>query len=199
MMYKLGKTFFYCIFAYLCRWKVAGADNLPSTGPVVVISNHLSLWDPLVVGSAMKRKVYFMAKEELFHYPLVGCMIRSWGAFPVKRGHTDRKALKNAMEVLRSGHVLGIFPEGTRSTTGKLQDFKSGAVSLAVKFGAPILPVGLIGTKNIFSKGRFHSFRVNIGKPIPTEKYASDRTKPEIIDELNRKVWEEVAKLAGQL
>jgi len=199
MMYKLGKTFFYFIFAYLCRWKVTGADNLPGTGPVVVISNHLSLWDPLVVGSAVKRKVYFMAKEELFRYPFVGSIIRSWGAFPVKRGHTDRKALKNAMEVLRNGHVLGIFPEGTRSTSGELQDFKSGAVALAVKFNAPILPVGLTGTKNIFSKGRFHSFQVNIGKPIPTEKYASGRPKPEIIDELNRKVWEEVAKLVGQL
>jgi len=196
MMYKLGKAFFYFIFTYLCRWKVRGAYNVPQEGPVVIVSNHLSLWDPMAVGAAVKRKVYFMAKAELFKYPIVGLIVRSWGAFPVRRGHLDREALKNAVKVLKRGDVLGIFPEGRRSPSGKLQEFKTGAVSLAAKYGAPIVPVGLIGTKKIFSKGRFRSFEVNIGEPIPTEQF---KDKGSDIEKLNRIVWEKVAELSGQL
>ncbi|HBT20516.1 MAG TPA: 1-acyl-sn-glycerol-3-phosphate acyltransferase [Peptococcaceae bacterium] len=195
MMYKLGKAFFYFLFTYICRWKVRGADNVPQKGPAVIVSNHLSLWDPLVVGAAVKRRVYFMAKAELFRYPLVGIIVRSWGAFPVKRGRLDREALKNAMRVLQRGDVLGIFPEGRRSVTGKLQEFKPGAVSLAVKYGAPIVPVGLIGTKKIFYRGWFRSFEVNIGEPIPTKEF---KNKDADIEKLNRMVWEKVAELSGQ-
>jgi len=194
-MYKLGKAFFYFLFTYICRWKVRGADNVPQKGPAVIVSNHLSLWDPLVVGAAVKRRVYFMAKAELFRYPLVGIIVRSWGAFPVKRGRLDREALKNAMRVLQRGDVLGIFPEGRRSVTGKLQEFKPGAVSLAVKYGAPIVPVGLIGTKKIFYRGWFRSFEVNIGEPIPTKEF---KNKDADIEKLNRMVWEKVAELSGQ-
>ncbi|NLO89722.1 MAG: 1-acyl-sn-glycerol-3-phosphate acyltransferase [Clostridia bacterium] len=196
MMYKLGKVLFASLFTYLCRWKVRGANNVPKEGPVVIVSNHLSLWDPMAVGAAIERRIYFMAKAELFKYPIVGLIVKSWGAFPVRRGHLDREALKNAMKVLKRGDVLGIFPEGKRSPSGKLQKFKPGAVSLAAKYGAPIVPVGLIGTKKIFSRGWFRTFEVNIGEPIPTEEF---KDKGSDIEKLNKIVWEKVAELSGQL
>jgi 1-acyl-sn-glycerol-3-phosphate acyltransferase len=157
-------------FKYICRWQVFGRDNLPQSGPVIIISNHVGSWDPLALGIAMNRQVCYMAKKELFDIPLLGFIIKCLGAFPVKRGGGDRYVLKAAQQILHEGKVIGIFPEGSRSKTGQLQPFKAGAAVLAYRTGSPILPVGLIDTKNIFRKGWFRTFKVNIGQPIFVEK-----------------------------
>jgi 1-acyl-sn-glycerol-3-phosphate acyltransferase len=195
-LYDFAKGVFYFIFAYLARWKVSGRENMPSKGPVVVVSNHISLWDPIAVGVALNRQVYFMAKEELFRYPVFGRILLRLGAFPVKRGQIDRAAIKNSMEVLRKGNVLGIFPEGHRSDSGKLEQFTEGAVHLAVKFNAYILPVGVAGTKGMFRRGWFHPFSVNIGNPV-LAKNTGSLSPSEFAAELNERIREEVGKLAG--
>lgn len=157
-------------FKYICKWQVFGRENLPQSGPVIIISNHVGNWDSLALGIAMNRQVCYMAKQELFDIPLLGFIIKRLGAFPVKRGGGDRSALKAAQQILQEGKVIGIFPEGTRSKTGQLQPFKAGAAVLAQRTGSPIVPVGLIDTKNIFRKGWFRTFKVNIGPPIFVEK-----------------------------
>lgn len=145
----------------LRRWKVEGAENLPREGAVIVIANHQSYWDPVVLGTALRRRVYFMAKEELFRIPFFGTLIRVLGAFPVKREAYDRRALKVALEHLMRGHVVGIFPEGTRSPSGELLPPQPGAAILALKTGAPVLPVALIGTRGVCGR-----VRVRVGKPF---------------------------------
>ena len=195
-LYNFAKGIFHFIFTYLARWEVSGRENMPQTGPVVIVCNHVSLWDPIVVGVAVNRQVHFMAKEELFRYPVFGRILYRLGAFPVKRGKIDRGAIKKSMEVLRKGEVLGIFPEGHRSKSGKLEQFAEGAVHLAIKYNALILPVGVVGTKGMFRKGRFHPFRVNIGSPVPA-KDASNETSAQFAQELNQIIRERVAELSG--
>jgi len=157
-------------FKYICRWQVIGRKNLPKSGPVILISNHVGNWDPLALGVSMNREVCYMAKQELFNIPLLGFFIKKLNAFPVKRGGGDRSVLKAAQQILEAGKVIGIFPEGTRSKTGQLQPFKVGAAVLALRTGSPLVPVGLIGTRKIFRNGWFQTFTVNIGLPIIVEK-----------------------------
>lgn len=170
MLYWMGKIIFFLFFTLFCRWKVTGTENLPRRGPVIVVSNHLSLWDPVAVGVALPRRVYFMAKEELFRLPLVGWVLKGLGAFPVRRGEGDLAAMRQAIRLLRQGKVVGIFPEGGRSRSGVLQPFQRGVAVLAAKTGAPVVPVALIGTNRIIGRGGFfHPFCVRVGQPIYPE------------------------------
>ncbi len=133
-------------------YRIKGLENLPSEGPVIVACNHLSLWDPIIVGCTMNRPVYFMAKEELFELPVLGKLLPELGAFPVKRGQGDIGAIRKSIAVLKEGKVLGIFPEGTRSKSGELQEALSGIVLIMEKSKAPVLPVKVIGSRDYLRK-----------------------------------------------
>ncbi|MCG0278010.1 MAG: 1-acyl-sn-glycerol-3-phosphate acyltransferase [Thermanaeromonas sp.] len=196
LFYRIAKFICYLFFRYICRWEVRGQENFPREGPAVVVSNHVSFWDPVAVGVAVPRPVRFMAKEELFRIPLLGQVIRGLGAFPVRRGRSDRQALKESLEILRSGQVLGMFPEGTRVRTGGLGTFHNGAAVLSLKTGAPLVPVALKGTQNIFSKGWFRPFQVFIGEPIYPGCKGS--YTPFEVEELSRRAREAIAKLLSE-
>src|SRR6516164_5983812 len=114
------------------EFRVDGAANEPAAGPVVVVSNHLSDLDPLIVGAALKRRLRFMAKQELFRVPGVRWWISACGAFPVRRGEPDRQALRTALRLLERGGALVMFPEGTRGTTRELRPPEPGAALLAL-------------------------------------------------------------------
>ncbi|BAF59799.1 MAG: 1-acyl-sn-glycerol-3-phosphate acyltransferase [Pelotomaculum sp.] len=161
MFYRFSRLLCRIILALLRRWQVRGAENMPSSGGMVVVSNHISYWDPVVVGCAFDRQIYFMAKSELFDIPLLGPVIRALGAFPVRRDRSDRKAIRTAIRLLEEGNIIGIFPEGTRSYTGEILPPHMGAAMLAFKAGVPILPVAVSGTRGIFGK-----VRVKVGKPF---------------------------------
>ena len=120
MLYGFLKVFFFFLFKLWLRLEVRGTEHIPARGPVVLACNHLSLLDPPVLGEAATRRIHCMAKEELFHNPIFGYIIRSLGAFPVRRGAADRNAIKHGMELLKRGEVVAVFPEGTRSKTGAL-------------------------------------------------------------------------------
>ena len=165
MIYSIAKVILKVLFAVGLRLHVEGEDNIPKDGPLFIASNHLSLLDPPVIGVAATRKVHFMAKQELF-VPILGDLYKILGAFPVRRGGADRAAIKHGIDILKDNKVLAIFPEGTRSKTGKLGKAEPGALMMASKVLATIVPCCVIGT-DYKRQGRiWPKVTVRFGKPI---------------------------------
>lgn len=186
-----------CIAVF--RMKVTGKGNIPRSGPVILASNHVSLLDPVVIGCAVDRKINFMAKHELFINPIFGTILRWLGAFPVRRGEADRKAFERCFDVLKQGGVLGLFPEGTRSLTGKLLPAMSGTAIIATKTGAPVVPVAVVGTREIWRKNailpRPGRVEVRIGAPL----YLAAAGNGEGQDASLSSISEQIMKAIGSL
>lgn len=170
MLYLICRFLIRVMARVLLRWRIIGAENLPATGGVILAANHTSLIDPLLAGSAVRRPVRFMAKDELFRNRFFGAFMRGIGAFPVRRGEADRQSLRESLRILAEGGVLGIFPEGTRSADGQLGKAQSGIAFIAKRSGAPIVPAAIIGTEKILRKGSFlphlGKVTIRIGPPI---------------------------------
>jgi len=147
-----------------------GMENLVEDGPLIVASNHTSYLDPLPLGTTYTRPLAFMARKTLFDNKYFSWVIRNVFAFPVDREKGSKASLKSFCKRLEMGRAVVIFPEGTRSTTGKLQELEPGAGMLAVRSGAPIQPVYVMGTYKCWPRGKkFFSFaplRVYIAPPI---------------------------------
>lgn len=129
----------------LSGWEVHGREHVPKTGAVIVASNHISFWDPLLVGTAAIREQHFLAKEELFRGPL-GWLIRSYNAIPIRRGMADLSGLAKARDVLRAGRSLILFPEGTRQRDGELRSARPGLGMIAVATDALVVPTCIQGS-----------------------------------------------------
>lgn len=195
--YYVGRVIMRILLLLLTDCKVRGRENVPSQGPLLVVANHLNLADPPLLGVSLGRKVIFMAKEELFRSRFSGYFVRSFGAFPVHRGRVDKKAFRQAKQVLAEGSALIMFPEGTRSKNAQLQLAFSGSALIALSNGAPILPVGITGTENI--KGvawllRRPQIMVNIGRPFYPPPLSSTLTKAELA-ELTDSMMKHIAEL----
>jgi 1-acyl-sn-glycerol-3-phosphate acyltransferase len=153
-----------------CHWRVSGRRNVPMHGPVIIAPNHISYLDPPIVGSAFDRQIFFMAKVELFEVPFLGWLIRQCGAFPVRRGVADRAALRQADELLHGGEAVRVCPEGTRSEDGRLVPAELGIAMLALRTGAPVLPIGVDGTDRSLPRHspiiRPVAIRINIGRAL---------------------------------
>ncbi len=141
--------FYYTYF----RGKAYGLEKVPKKGPLVVVCNHGSYYDPPLLSTTIRRPVSFMAKEELFKVPVLKELIKLYGAYPVKRGAGDRSAIRLALDALKDGWAVGLFLEGTRTKDGRIYDPKLGAALIAAKANAPILPVSLWGVEKIVKKG----------------------------------------------
>lgn len=165
MFYKFVANLCKFFFSVFYKVEFKGLENVPKEEPLIVCCNHISLLDMFLFASPMPRKVYFMAKKELFSIPLLNIIIKGLGAFPVNRGHGDLNAVKTTLQLLSEGKAVGIFPEGTRSkkSKGRVRP-KSGAIVFALESGAPILPVGIFGNYRVFSK-----MKVVYGKPYKLE------------------------------
>ncbi|WP_448562927.1 lysophospholipid acyltransferase family protein [Trichothermofontia sp.] len=159
------------VFHAYFQGRVYGVEQVPQTGPVVVVSNHASNFDPPLLSCCLRRPVAFMAKEELFRVPVLKQAIRLYGAYPVKRGAGDRAAMRAAIAALEAGWATGIFLQGTRTPDGRITDPKLGAALIAAKVKAPLLPVSLWGTNAIEVPGsrwpRSVPVTVRIGSLIP--------------------------------
>ena len=153
--YNLSKWMCY-IFCHLTfRIKVINRENIPSTGPVLVVCNHQSFLDPMLCGIHIPVKLRFMARSTLFtKNRLWGKILRSVGTIPVKRGETDIKAVKTVINKLREGKSVCLFPEATRTTDGRIAEFKAGLGLLCRRGKAPILPVVIDGAYECWPKGK---------------------------------------------
>ncbi len=182
--YYVTRVLVIVLFALLTRCRVRGRENVPEQGAVLIVANHLNLADPPLLGVCLKRKVIFMAKEGLFRSRFSSYFIRCLGAFPVHRGRLDRKALRQAGQVLADGQALVMFPEGSRSRDARLWPALPGSALIALRSGTPVLPIGITGTEKI--KGltwlvRRPRLMVNIGRPFYPPSAGSKSTKDELI------------------
>ncbi len=163
-LYKFGKSLCSIYFKSQYKIEVLGTENIPKDGGVLLCSNHISNNDPPLVGVTCPRDISFMAKEELFRMPVIKSIMHGIRAFPVKRGMSDRNALKLGLSLLKEGNVLGLFPEGTRSKTGELGTGLAGAGFFALRSNAAVVPCAIIGPYK-----RFDKLKVVYGKPIDFE------------------------------
>ena len=174
MLYIIIKSFSLIIFKLIFRLKIIGSENIPKTGPFIIVANHSSLLDGFVLVSSVKPKITFMSAAYLFKMPFVGNILRGVGAIPVQGKGNDIKLIKNAMKVLQAGGVLGIFPEGR--ITNEKDDFsaKAGAAYLAVKADVPIIPMAIKGAGKALPVGakfpKLNRIKVKIGKLISGSK-----------------------------
>ena len=193
MLYGILQIVFGAFFKIFFRAEIIGRENMPKDGAVILAANHMSNWDPPFVATFLKRPVSYMAKIELFENPIFGAAIRSCHAFPVKRGAADRGAIKAAMQVLKQGRCLGLFPEGTRSRTGKMKKAEAGVGLIASLTDAPVVPAAIIGTDCIFANGgHFPKLKVIYGEPM---HFTGDRKDKEQLEAFSQAIMERIAEL----
>lgn len=154
----------------LCRPRISGRENIPREGGFILASNHISYYDPPLVGCWQPRELYFFAKKELFRNKLFGALISAVNSLPVSRGAVDRQALKAAIEVIRAGYGLTMFPEGTRSKTDHFLKPKPGIGIMATRAECPIVPCYIHGTNKLRDciRGR-EKMSISYGEPLTAE------------------------------
>lgn len=191
------------------RPEVVGLEHVPSTGPVILASNHLSFVDSVVIPVLVPRKVVFLAKSDYFEGPGVkGRLTKAWfealGMLPVDRDDTKAAldSLQTALEVLERGEAFGIYPEGTRSRDGRLYRGRTGVAHLALTAGAPVVPVGLRGTEAIQPVGatvpRLARITVQFGEPLDFTGLLGTAPLGRLRREVTDTVMTRIAELSGQ-
>ncbi|HKW94759.1 MAG TPA: lysophospholipid acyltransferase family protein [Methylomirabilota bacterium] len=203
MLYAILKPIAVALMRLFFRLEVESPGLVPATGPVLIVSNHVSVLDPPLVGASAPRSLHFMAKEELFRIPLLGSLIRALNARPVRRDGSDMRALKAALALLQEGRALLVFPEGTRGVEGQpLRDGKAGVGMLAVLSGAPVVPVFVSGSGAALPRGaslpRPRKVRVTFG-PALTFKKESKTTGDEGRKEAYRGAAQEMMRAIADL
>ena len=198
MFYYVVKAICWLILKIFWRMEIIGIENLPQSGGLIIASNHVSYLDPAVLVASLNKKIYFLTKKEVFKNNFISFLLKNMNALPIDRGKVDMLAFKKAINILREEKVLGIFPEGTRSSNGELQELKLGTIKIAMKTGVPILPVGIIGTHKIYPRSiKFpilfkHKIIVKYGAPQYLDKLKSrDKVyQMEELDLLGKKIKE---------
>ncbi|HEY3782137.1 MAG TPA: lysophospholipid acyltransferase family protein [Fimbriimonadaceae bacterium] len=183
---------------------VKGVDegNVPRTGGLIVAPLHVSNLDPEAVACGTNRHLRFMAKEELFKGKLFGGLIRSLGAFPVKRGEGDTESIRYAMDCLEKGQAVLIFPEGTRGDGKHIQPINRGVTMLAKRTGVPVMPVGVVGTHIAWPKGQKKikraKMRIIYGKPFTYAEVATGANEKENREIFARELQLRIANLCAK-
>lgn len=190
-------TFVVCLYALVAKViffvKVEGKENIPKDRNCVLMGNHQSMIDPLMLAlCVMDREIHFMGKKELWNNKLLGWAFTRLHGFPVDRGNMDMSAIRTAMNVLKDGDTLGIFPEGTRSKTGYMQPLMGGASLLALRGGCDVVPVYIDGKYKLF-----HRIIVRVGKPVQIEDLRAGRINKDTCDVLTGRIAASFAQLSG--
>ena len=205
------RSWFYCIGAAIAGGlgrllfgaRVEGVEHVPRDGAFIVVSNHCSNFDPPLIGWAtgyqIRRIVHFMAKIEMRSWPIIGWLATQSAVYFVRRGEGDRAAQRFSLDALAAGRAIGMFPEGTRSRDGHLKPGKSGAAFLAMRSGAPLLPVAIAGTQRIFpGRSRWpHAtrIRIRIGEPFTLPHQPDGRLDRDQLAAGTDRIMGEIARL----
>ena len=168
MLYSAFRAAFWVFTHLVCRYRVRGREYVPMKGPLLIIANHLSWYDPILLGVELPRRVRYFTKSEIFRWPIVGLLGRLTGQIPVHRGAHDHEAIEKGLAYVREGKAVMIFPEGAVEKQGRMLPAHTGTALLAVRTGVPVLPIALCGTRRILRSFRiwFPKVDVEIGKPF---------------------------------
>lgn len=177
-IYQFGQFACRSFLSSSYKVEIIGKENIPDEGGVILCCNHISNFDPPLLGGYIKRPIHYMAKQELFEKPLLKSLLPKLGAFPVRRGMSDKQALRTAMNLLKDGHMLGLFPEGTRSKDGVLQKGLSGAGFFALRTEATVIPCAIIGPYK-----RSQPLKLVYGKPIDFSQLREEKVSADVATE----------------
>jgi len=189
----LAKTFF--------NYRVIGAENMIEEGPCIIAANHCSFFDPPLVGVACKRAIHYLARKSLLEWPILGPIFPDLNVIPVDRKNADRSALMGAIRVVKNGGAVLIFPEGTRSPDGKLQPAQPGIGMIVAKTGAPVVPVRIFGSYEVYNRNqrrpKIGTVSVKIGQQLslPTVAEKNDRGR-EMYQNDSEAITQAIADLA---
>lgn len=196
--YKVAHAILAGLVKFLFRVKVEGLENDPGEGGFLLCSNHVTLLDPICISASLKKtEAFYMAKKELFKIPVISSLLRAFGAYPVNRGAGDLGAIHKTVDILKEGHCVGIFPQGTRCRGKALEDtkFKNGAALVLSKTEVPVLPVRVKIKNNKWCPLR--KIVIVIGKRIEPEdlKIDPEKNKSEEMARITSIIFERIKEL----
>ncbi len=192
--FKLFRWIPFVYFKIFHRIRFYGCENIPATGSVIIVPNHVSYYDPVIVGTGLIRDIEFMAWGRLFSIPVLRRIIRFFGAFPVEVSKGNKSAYVDALKTLKKGKALIIFPEGRRSIDGNIKKFKLGFARIAFKTNASIVPVTIVGAYEAWPRHkklpRPKKISVYYHEPITIDKheFVDIKAKHEFFDKVTNKV-----------
>jgi 1-acyl-sn-glycerol-3-phosphate acyltransferase len=188
MVYSFAHFITRLFFSTIYRLKAIGLEHIPKHGAVIICCNHISYFDPPLLGTPLSRKIHYMAKAELFRFTGLAWFLGQLGAFPVKRGGVSKDAIRRSLQLLREGQVIGVFPEGTRNRPD--EPGKKGAASLALKSGATVIPAAIIGRYALF-----RSITIVYGKPVDLSKFVDNAPSSDDLEHATETIMSEIRKL----
>jgi 1-acyl-sn-glycerol-3-phosphate acyltransferase len=175
-VYFAGWVFFRAVYTFYFGWRVCNPERVPLKGPVILASNHASFLDPPLVGAGTRRGINYLARENLFRFPVLGWILHQWQVVPVDREGGGAKGLKAILDRLLVGGAIILFPEGTRTRDGRLQPARSGIGLTVIKSAAPVVPVRVFGT--------FEAYNRTMRFPLPGRKVVVKYGTPMFFEDL---------------
>ena len=204
-LWFVAKTVMTPVCRFLWRFHVNGRENLPAVGPAIMAPNHVSVIDSFFLPAVLPRRITYVGKAEYMDDWKTRSLFPALGMIPIDRagGSASQRALDTAARILDQGELFGIYPEGTRSRSGFLHKGRTGVARLSMRTGAPIIPVGIRGTREIQPPDRpapkpFMTVEINIGKPIDPARFRAHDGEPLLYREITDELMFEIAQLSGQ-
>ncbi|PIE32765.1 1-acyl-sn-glycerol-3-phosphate acyltransferase [candidate division KSB3 bacterium] len=204
MLYKISQFFVRIFVTLYFRLKVEGLESVPKQGPYLIVANHASFLDPILIGAVVPRIIHYITYAFFYYHRAIHWYCKRVFCIPIKKEGNDIATFKKALRLLRQGELVGIFPEGARSHTGKLAQAQPGVALIALKAGVPIIPVGIRGTYEAFPTGaRFPKpspVTLTFGEPFSLDEFLASGQKPsgEVQVKAAERIMEKIAELCGQ-